>query len=142
MAKPSCTFCETNEGVYMGTNLSDGDTQVACGPCLPSFALGMAAAMTSGMSPELAGEYADAFDAVAANDPRPPKPPAATGGRRKPAAKTSDPPAASTGAPETATVPLPDGCPECHGPTATGDAVKLVCDTCGHVIASVDEQTG
>ena len=142
MAKPTCTFCEANEGVYMGTNLEDGDTQVACGPCLPSFALGMAAAMTAGMPQEVGEVYGAAFDAVAANDPRPPKPPAATGGKRRAAPRAAEPSAAATEPHGAATVPLPDGCPECKGPTATGDGHKLVCDSCGHVIATADDQAG
>jgi len=57
----------------MDTNLQDGETQVICGPCLPAYALGMAAALTQGMTAEAATLYGPALDAIYANDPRAPK---------------------------------------------------------------------
>jgi len=57
----------------MDTNLQDGETQVICGPCLPAYALGMAAALTEGMTPEAAVLYGPALDTIYANDPRAPK---------------------------------------------------------------------
>lgn len=101
MALPTCTFCEQNQGVLMATNLADGDTQVACGPCLPGYALGMAAAMTDGMPPEAAEAYAAAFDAIYDNDPRPGKPvrqaPAKRKGGQRAAVVAADAPEAATG---------------------------------------------
>ncbi len=80
MAKPACTYCGENEGALMVTNLDDGDTQIICGPDLPAYALGMAAALTDGMGPEASERYGDALDAIAAHDERTPKPKA----RRRP----------------------------------------------------------
>lgn len=70
MAKPPCTMCEQFEGLLMMTNLDDGDTQVICVPDLPAFALGMAAGVTQGLTPDEAEAYGDAFDQLAQNDTR------------------------------------------------------------------------
>ena len=55
----------------MDTNMADGETQVICGPCLPAYALGMAAAMTEGLTPEQSEAYAAPLDQIRANDARP-----------------------------------------------------------------------
>jgi hypothetical protein len=141
MANPACTFCEQNEGVMMSTNLTDGDTVIACGACLPGYALGMAAAVTQGMEQHEALQYADALDTIYANDPRAPK-----SDRLRPRGKTRktaapEPPADVAVSYATDTVSLVPPCSECGGETATGDANKLTCDGCGTVIATASEST-
>jgi hypothetical protein len=73
MPAPNCTMCEINQGVLMDTNLQDGETQVICGPCLPAYAICMAAALTQDMTTEGAEVYGPALDIIYANDPRAPK---------------------------------------------------------------------
>lgn len=139
MAKPACTFCEQNEGVLMDTNLDDGETQVVCGPCLPGYALGIAAALTQGMTPAQAAGYGELFDQIAGNDRRPPKPPAkGARGKRQRATPAEQPPDGSEQA-AAGLVRLPAPCPQCGGETATGDAEKLACDGCGLVLATADD---
>lgn len=142
MPKPACTFCEGNEGALIISSLDDGDTQIACGACLPMVALGMAAQLTQGMTIDQAEAFAPMLDAIRDNDPRPPKPPA-RGGKRK-AAEPPPEPTASDGSQTAATVTidLPQPCTQCGATTATGDDVKLVCDGCGAVIATADEPQG
>lgn len=139
MAKPPCTFCGKHEGVMMATTLDDGDTQVACGNCMPAYAIGLATAIIGGMSKAEAGAYSDALDQMYASDPRGPKaPPAKPGGRRRKADAPDVPP---DGPPEAAavTVALDPPCTSCGSEAATGDAEKLTCNGCGLVIATADE---
>jgi hypothetical protein len=141
MAKPPCTFCEQNEGLYMGTNLDDGDTQVACASCLVPFALGMAAAVTQGMESHEATQYLDTFAAIAANLGVTPPAPAAKRKRSRAVPVTPQPPLDGSESDTDGRVTLDPPCATCGSQTATGDAVKLSCDGCGAVIATADEAT-
>lgn len=67
MAKPVCTMCSTYEGVLMHTNLVDGDTVVVCATDLLSFAIGMAAELTSEISTEQVQEYLSTLIQIAVN---------------------------------------------------------------------------
>jgi hypothetical protein len=142
MANPTCTFCEQYEGVLMATNLINGDTVIACGQCVPGYALGMSAGIIGGMSKEDAKQYAGAIDQVYASDPRGPKPPPAPKGRKPRQAPPPEvvPDAAPDAAPEV--VAMPDPCSACGGMEALGDADKLACRTCGAVIATADAPLG
>lgn len=139
MAIPTCTFCERNPGILLSANLDDGETNVVCGPDLMSYALTMAATLTQGMTPEQGQALGDLLDQIAANDPRPPKPP--SGKSRKPKAAPAAPeqPAGAPGDPERVTVTLDEPCRQCGSETATGDTVKLTCDGCGAVLATRDD---
>lgn len=70
MAQPECTFCGEEYGVLMDSDLVDGGTQVIGPACLPGYAIMLAAAVTTGMTPELAEVYGQYFDQIAANDTR------------------------------------------------------------------------
>lgn len=140
--KPACTFCEGNEGALIISSLDDGDTQIACGVCLPMVALGMAAQLTQGMTIDQANAYAEMLDQIHANDPRPPKPPARGGKRKQAAADPEPPPPDGSETAATVTIELPQPCTQCGATTATGDADKLVCDGCGAVLATADEPQG
>ncbi len=117
MAKPRCTFCEENEGVLMVTNLVDGDTQIVCGIDLPGFALGMAAAMTDGMTPEESEMHGAALDAIRAHDCR-----VAADSK---AGKRSGGKRAAKSAPENA-------CPSCGGALLPQDDGQSTCGACGN----------
>jgi hypothetical protein len=158
MAIPACTFCEQYEGTLMVTNLNDGDTHIACLHCLPSFALGLAAAFTEGITMEQAKAYAKELDTIYANDPRPAKRQARAKGKgatlaavpdvppdgpqgdaeaRTATGATPDPQAGSvahSGAP--GAIVLDPPCPLCGGTEGTGTDTKLTCDSCGAVIAT------
>jgi hypothetical protein len=158
MAMPVCTLCEQYEGVYMGTNLTNGDTVVACANCFTALALGMAASATEGMEQHEALEYAETLDTIYNNDPRAPKSdrlrprrktqaaaPAEAGPATDGSAALADSASATEPAehpldgPEPApavTVHLVPPCEQCGGTTATGDALKLVCNECGRTIAT------
>jgi hypothetical protein len=139
MALPVCTFCEQYEGVYMGTNLADGDTQVICAYDMPAFALGMAAAVTEGMTKVQADQYGESLDAIYAHDPRAPQRPAAKAkAKAKQPPPPQDPPD-SAQSDAAVTVALVPPCDQCGSTTATGDAHKLVCNECGAVIATADD---
>lgn len=71
MAQPICSFCESEHGILMVTDIIDGDTKVVGASCLPGYALAMTATVTTGMQPELAKAYGEYFDAIARNDSRP-----------------------------------------------------------------------
>lgn len=139
MAKPTCTFCGEYEGVLMDTNLDDGDTQVVCANDLLMYVLGMAAAISDGMTNEQAEAYAQSLDAIYEHDPRGPKPPAPRGGRKaKVTVEPELPPDGSEAAPD-GSVALLTPCAQCGAKTATGDADKLTCDGCGAVLATADD---
>lgn len=148
----------------MDTNLDSGETNIICGPCLPAFSVGMAAALTVGMTLEVANELAPVLDELYANDPRGKwvAASAATKSRRGKGAQSADgatdaPAPTDTGKdagdpasgsqtatepPEATAVVLDPPCSQCGSGAATGDRVKLVCDGCGAVIATADEVTG
>lgn len=139
MAKPVCTYCAEFQGVLLVTNLDDGETQVVCGNDLVMYSLSFASQLTQGMTPEQSEAYGELLDQIRANDARPPKP----AGRRRtskaePAHEPPPPPVVAQWAPE-GTVALPEPCQLCGSKTATGDAVKLVCDGCDTVLATADE---
>lgn len=126
----------------MDTNLDDGDTQVVCTNDLMMYALSMAASLTAGMTKEQAEAYAELLDAIYANDPRGPKPPAASGGRRR---KRDPGPDVAPDGSESASdgsVALLEPCAQCGGLTAHGDAEKLTCDGCGAVLATASDSAG
>lgn len=139
MAKPTCTFCGEYEGVLMDTNLDDGETQVVCANDILMYVLGMAAALTSGMTREQADAYAPSLDAIYANDPRGPKPPAPPK-RSKRTAGVSDPlPPDGPQVDGDGLIALLTPCPQCGGKTAVGDADKLSCADCEAVLATADD---
>lgn len=121
----------------MDTNLDDGDTQIACASCLPAYALGLAAAVTSQLAPEQRDSLADGFAAVAANAPQG----AAARPARAKAKAAKAPPAelAPDGPRIDAAVPvaLEPPCDSCGSQLATGGPEQLVCDGCGKVLATV-----
>src|SRR5215469_8755103 len=130
MALPACTLCEKNEGIYLGTNLADGDTQTVCGACIVPYALGMAAAVTQGMEQHEAAQYLDVFAAIAANLgqqlPKTGKPKRA---RPSPRPAADMPPGGSR-SDAAAVVALPDPCAQCGSLEGLGDAEKLTCRMC------------
>lgn len=139
MAIIPCTYCGDNRAIIMDINLGDGETASPCAVCIVPHAMNMAAAVTQGMTKEAGEAYGALFDAIAANDPRPPKPPA-RGGKRKAAAEPV-PDVAPDGSQPLAEgqIALPPGSCPCGSATATGDAEKLVCDGCGSVLATSDD---
>jgi hypothetical protein len=138
VAKPTCTFCDAEDGLLMDTNLNDGETQVVGPNCLLGYILGMAAAMIGGMSEDEAKTHAEVLDTIYSLDRKPPKPPARGGGRKPKTTVQPEIPLDEPQSDATATVELPDPCSQCGSKTATGDAEKLTCDGCGAVLASVD----
>lgn len=139
MAKPTCTFCGQYEGILMDTNLDDGDTQVVCTNDLMMYALSMASSLTAGMTQEQAEAYAQLLDAIYANDPRGPKPPAPAAGRKRRSAPEPEMPPDGSEAASDGSVALLEPCGQCGAKTATGDAEKLTCDGCGAVLATADQ---
>lgn len=123
----------------MDTNLDDGDTQVICTNDLLMYVLTMTASLTVGMTKEQAEAYAELLDAIYANDPRGPKPPAKSGGRRRKAETQPDAASDDSEAAADDSVALLAPCAQCGATTATGDAEKLTCDGCGAVLATVDD---
>lgn len=142
MAKPTCTFCGQFEGVLMDTNLDDGDTHVICGNDLLMYSLSMASSLTDGMTKEQAEAYAELLDAIYAHDPRGPKPPPASSGRKRRVAAVPDLPPDGSESNADGSVALLAPCAQCGGLTAHGDAEKLTCDGCGAVLATVADITG
>lgn len=162
MANLSCTLCDAESGVLMVTMLEDGDTQIVGPQCMPGYALSMAAAATQGLPRESGDAFGELFDAVAANDPRPPKSPEhGSKSARKRSANTAQleveqstgtklpsPPGEpgtpqTSGSGETATttpVLLETPCSTCGGVAATGDDTKVTCDGCGTVLATREQQ--
>lgn len=62
----------------MMTDMQSGDTTVVGAGCLAGFALGFAATVSAGMTPEAATAYGEQFDQIRANDSRPASPDAPT----------------------------------------------------------------
>jgi hypothetical protein len=142
MANPTCTFCGQREGVLMVITLSDGDTQVACGPCVPAFAIGMTASITTDMALAELELYASALDIIRDNDKRPPKPPEPAARKSRAKAKPAEVAPDGSETPLAVTVELDEPCPQCGGSEATGGDTKLTCNGCGAVLATVPVQAG
>lgn len=126
----------------MDTNLDDGDTHVICGSDLLMYALSMTASLTDGMTIEQATAYAELLDAIYAHDPRGPKPPPATAGKRRKSQPEPDVAESGSEPAVDGSVALLEPCGQCGARTATGDAEKLTCDGCGAVLATVADLTG
>ena len=157
----ACTLCEAENGVLMDTNLDSGDTTIVGPACLPGFALSLAGAVTQGMPAEAGDAYGALFDAIAANDPRPParaaKAPVKPRGKTA-ASQVSEPlpdgPDSAAGAPligvdadataDPAAPPLVsvlllEPCGECGSTEGIGETDKVVCAVCGALIATRDD---
>lgn len=110
MAQLVCTMCEAEAAIVLFTDMANGDTTNVGPACISGFALGLAAATTADMPPELAESYGAQFDQIAANDTRA-KSPTANGAasgktRAKPAPSTPTPPSGDSPQPDT---PAPTG---------------------------------
>lgn len=139
MALPVCTHCEQYEGVLMVTTLTDGDTQVICPNDILLYAITLAATLTTDMTKAQADMYAEQLDAIYAHDPRAIARPAAKRTAKAKQPPPPDVPPDSSERPVGETVALVPPCSSCGGTTATGDALKLVCNECGSVIATEPE---
>jgi len=105
MANLVCTLCEGEAAVVLFTDMANGDTTNVGPSCISGFALGLAAATTADMPPELAESYGAQFDQIAANDTRT-KSPTANGAasgktRAKSAPSTPTPPSEDSPRPDT-----------------------------------------
>lgn len=110
MAALTCGLCENEGAVLMYTVIENGDTINVGQACLSGFALGQAASLTEGMTPELCEAYGAQFDAIAANDKRSPVKAAGTSTRQ---AKSATP-AGDAGSVSTPGAGEGDECPICH----------------------------
>lgn len=139
MAMPRCTLCEENEGILMASRLDDGTTAVVCPTDLLVYSLAMAVQYTQDMTVESAESVGKLLDQLYANDPRQPKP---AGKRRKSATAAvaaTEEPVASAEVSWPVPVPLIAPCTECGSSVGEGYSDRLVCQSCGAVIATEAE---
>lgn len=136
--KPPCDYCETTEGFMLQTNLDTGDTVTVCANDYGTHVLGVALAFIQGMDDATRNAYAQILDEIATElvvpPPTPPKPPRTKSKAKGALAEPVDAPPEALSMP----VALDPPCAECGGTQGTGDSEKLLCDSCGAVIATVE----